>query len=346
MNVAWCLLFTTLHIALLHIYACPVVHFLKIRKINRNEYIVMKFSTSSLRMFGKPRRNAFGLGSALIVAGIGVAFIAASYAFLRDDIQSRNWPAAQAVVTIVNSRLDSDGDRIYRPTVEYSVGGLTHTTTSSSWSSSPTTVGEQRTVRYNPDNPKEGVIAMSGSDWLILIFPLLGVVIILASFAGFIVSSRRGHTIDRLKQSGTKLQGVVTNVQRSSQQGSVVITVTAQDHTGQVRSFHSDSVEGNTMALLQFNQKPIAMDVYIDPSNAEHYYVDIEDVPAMDADYISSLLKMATGQQAPTTFSTVTPQPTPPVEVNPPTIPSLPGTTSTSHAGTDSTDVPPARNYQ
>jgi hypothetical protein len=309
----------------------------------------MHISTKTLGMFGKARRNKFGLGTAIFVAAAGVLFTGVSYLFLADDIKSREWPSAPAVVTVVNRSTNSDGDQMYRPTVEYEVGGVTYQKTSPSSSSSAVSVGDERTIRYNPDSPSEGVIAMSGADWFIILFPIVGIGLILGSIVGFIKSVRRGKTINSLKQSGLKLQGIVTNVEQSSQRGSVIITVTAQEHAGQVRSFQSDSVSGNTFTLLKYQQQPIAMDVYVDPSDPTNYYVDLDDVPEMDATQLSNLLKLATNRQpvgmASTSTIPATPTATPVIPPVPPIAPS-PIVSQASHAGTDSTDVPPARNYQ
>jgi hypothetical protein len=322
---------------------------MKIRKINTSGQHLMNISTKTLGMFGKARRNKFGLGTAAIVAAAGVMFTGASYLFLADDIKSREWPSAPAVVTNVSRSTNSDGDQMYRPTVEYKVSGVTYQNTSPSSSSSAVSIGDERTIRYNPNSPSEGVIAMSGTDWFIILFPIVGIGLILGSIVGLIKSVRRGKAIKSLKQSGMKLQGIVTNVEQSSQHGSVTITVTAQEHTGQVRMFQSDSMSGNTFTLLQYQQQPIAMDVYVDPSDPANYYVDLDDVPELDAAQLGNLLKLATNRQpvgmAPTSTIPAAPPVSPAIPPVPPIAPA-PIVSQANLAGTDNTDVPPARNYQ
>lgn len=312
----------------------------------------MRFSTGGMSLFGKARRSKFGFGSGLILLFIGTVFIGVSFIIFNGEIRSRDWPTAQAKVVHVAQRLDSENGMMYTPTVEYTVNGTPHRITSQMSSSSPETVGSTKTVRYNPNNQSEGIIAMSGMMYTFLLFPLIGAGLILGSIVAAVRSFKRSRVISNLKQSGIKVQGIVSNVESTSQRGSVRLTVSAPDQSGQVRSFASDTVSGNTFTLTDYQQKPIAMDVYIDATNPDIYYVDIDDIPEMTADTITHLLQKATTQHPfgnAATTSVVTPQPPSQVTIPTPMIaatPVVPPVPTIPPVGTVDTTVPPAQNYR
>lgn len=274
----------------------------------------MQFSTGVLGSFGKARRSRFGLGSALLVFTIGALFTGVSFLLLHSEFQSHDWPSTEGRVVYVSERLDSENGMMYTPTIAYRVNGATYKVTSSQSSGSRDIIGSQKTVRYNPQTPQVGIVALSGAGYMIFLFPIIGIVLMIGAVAGLIFSFKRGASISRLKQTGTKLRGVVTNVENVSQGGVIRVIVSAADQSGQVRDYKSDSIGGNTFSLMNYRTNPVAMDVYVDGSNPNNYYVDIADVPAMTVESIQQLLMQATGKQpfgSTPAVAVVQPQPAP-----------------------------------
>ena len=301
----------------------------------------MQPSSSPFSLFGKARRTKFGIGTTLFLLAFGVIFIGVSSIFLKDDVRSRNWPSVEGMVSQVNRSTSSDGDVMYSPTVMYTVDGQSYSVKQSFSSSEVASTGDRRSIRYDPADPSEGIIAISGTTMFLYLFPLVGAAVIVWAIVGFIVSLKRGAGINRLKQTGIKLQGVITGVENTGRNGAVRIGVSATDQSGHVRTFVSDGISGNTFSLVNYQTNPIAMDVYIDAANPNNYYVDLDDVPSLSPEKIAELLKTAVSTKP---FGAAAQQTsTAPVSPAPATPIPMPGS---NPAGTDNTTVPPANNYR
>lgn len=269
----------------------------------------MAFTFNGIPLGGnfKARRSSFGIGSLIFMLLFGAVFIGVSFLFIGDDLRSRNWESVSGTITHVSQSTDSEGDTTYRPTVAYNVDGQTYTASPSYSSSQHYTTGDTQTVHYDPSNPSEGVIRTNGMGFFIYIFPIVGVLVIIFGVFGFIRNIRRSGQINHLKSSGTKVQGVVTAVggSNSSNNNSVQITVSATGPNGQVHHYQSDSVNGfGVVGLAEYQTKPVAIDVYIDPIDPSKYYVDLDDIPEITPERIASLLKNASNQTSTPPFVT------------------------------------------
>lgn len=243
----------------------------------------------------KAKRTSFGIGTLIFLLLFGAIFIGVSLLFIKDDFRSRGWPATDGVISSVRQSRDSDGNTMYTPTVSYTVNGENYTTTPSYSSSTNYTVGNKQTVHYNPATPSEGVLRTSGAGLLVYMFPIIGLAVIIVGIVSFVRDRRRSRQINALRTNGIKIQGVVTDVTSGGTNSRAsVITVSATTPDGQVRHFQSDSVSGlSIVGLAEYQTKPVAIDVYIDPVNPGNYYVDLDDIPNITPERIASLLKSA-----------------------------------------------------
>ncbi len=267
----------------------------------------------------KAKRANFGVGSFIFLLIFGIIFIGVSWLFVADDFRSSKWPSIDGTVTNVTRSTDSDGDVSYRPTVSYTIDGNTYTTARSYSSSQSYSVGTPQAVRYNPDNPSDAVIGTHGSGFFVYLFPLVGLGIIILAIVLFIRNIRRTGQINSLKQTGVKLQGIVTGIgsNGSTNNGTAQIIVSATGPDGQVHHYKSDAINGlNIMGIADYQTKPVAIDVYINPTNPELYYVDLDDIPDITPERITELLSNVASQNnpiaTPPTVKNVPPMPQPP----------------------------------
>jgi hypothetical protein len=155
-------------------------------------------------------------------------------------------------------------------------------------------MGEVRQVAYNPSNPDESK-AVSGLGTRILVVGIPFVVgAFLCIFAPILLikSLKRSFAIKRLQQTGQKVSGVVIDI-ISSKNGYAVV-VGAPDNAGGVRNYTSDGVSGaGGFSLLDFRTHPIPMDVYVDTTNPNNYYVDISEIPNLTPERITELIAAA-----------------------------------------------------
>ena len=274
----------------------------------------MQINTGSnpFSILGKPRRQRFGVGGFIFLFFIGLVFTAVGSFFVMGDLRSIGWPTTTGTVTDVSVRSDDDGPQ-YQPTVSYTVDGNTYQARESFSTSTPVQVGDTRTVAYEAAHPANGAIRTSGADLFVYIFPLIGIGVIIGAIVGVIGSKRRDAAISSLQASGTKVTGVITSVTGGSSNSGIRIVVSATDPASNtVKDYLSDVVDGNTLALIDFQKNPIPVDVFINPSNPDNYYVDISDIPELTPDKIQELIAKATSSTShPYTLSAAPSSPTP-----------------------------------
>lgn len=296
-----------------------------------------RFTTSN-------RRKRFGFGSLLITLFVGIIFTVAGFTLFRGNQVDDNWVTIQGEVVDIETSASQEGSTMHRPVVGYSVDGEEYTIASGSSTAARPSLGEAREVAYNPDNPEEAVIPSATMFWLTIAFMLLGVGMIIGAPIGFILSRKRTKDISSLKETGQKVDGVVVDIQAfggsrtnrrrsrmgnsristglaSSSRGSYRVVVATPDQNGNTKQYVSDSMEGlGGIAMLNFQQNPIPVSVYIDPSNPDNYYVDIEALPSLTPQRITEMFQSAVGgqqqqsqsAQPPTTMQAAAQSPVPP----------------------------------
>lgn len=248
------------------------------------------------------RRAKFGVSSLIFFTLFGTLFaVGGIFAFLSTQIDE-SWTRVQGKIVDVSSRT-SDGSTMYTPIVEYVVDGESYRVSSNSSSSIYPTIGNEREVAYNPVRPDEAkMVEGIGIKLLILLFPAVGITILLVSFFSFVKSIRRTKAIKKLKQTGNKLQGVLVDVQSSGRtsgrRGSATynLVVSATDTSGTVQNYVSDKLTGaiGQLTMMDFHKNPIPIDVYVDVVYPKNYYVDISMIPKLTPEKISELIKSAT----------------------------------------------------
>jgi len=249
-------------------------------------------------MFGrKPKRLKSGIGTLIFLMLFGLVFAAAGL-FIRSSMQiDPNWTIISGEIIDV-SRNSGTRDRsdTYSPIVEYVVDGQAYIATSNFSSSSYPTIGGSKEVAYNPLSPGESKIVQGGfSKLLWLIFFLIGVLCFVLGPVLFIRSHIRGRDIKKLIGYGLKLQGVLVDVKTTGgKQKSSKILVSAVDLAGQVQTYESDSLTDiANLYMADYRKNPIAIDVYLDPTDHENYYVDISDIKGITPQRINDLIKLA-----------------------------------------------------
>jgi hypothetical protein len=263
----------------------------------------------------KVKRQKFGIGALLFMVIFGAIFAGAGFFMYKSMQIDESWTRTQGKITGASSRI-SDGSTTYTPIVEYTVDGVNYQTTGALSSSAYPNVGSASEVAYNPATPNESKVVGGASSILFLgVFVVIGAVLVLLAPFLFIRSLKRSNKISNLVQTGQKLQGVITDIQSEGNNSSgYKIVVSATDNSGVVQQYFSDKLNGAAgLAMADFQNNPIPIDVYIDSTNPQHYYVDISDIPNLSSERILELIKTAVSRNQPQSF--VANQP--PVQPNP-----------------------------
>ncbi len=251
-----------------------------------NSNIAQNFSS-------KPKRRKFGVSSLLIMVFIGVVCIAIGVFMLQSTKIDPSWVHTNGKVTsAVPVRTSNSSSMTYAPIISYTVAGQSYSVTSSTSSSIMPATGSTREVAYDPAMPANAM-AVDGTTVKVLlyIFPAIGVLFVIAAPIAFVRGIRRSHDISSLQTSGIKTTGVITEF-GGGNNSEYFVVVTATDASGGVRNFKSDPMAGiGGLAMADFRSHPIPVDVYVDPSNSDNYYVDISDLPNLTPERIASMVR-------------------------------------------------------
>ncbi|QQS18043.1 DUF3592 domain-containing protein [Candidatus Saccharibacteria bacterium] len=268
----------------------------------------------------KARRQKFGIGSLLFLMLFGAIFTGVGVFALISNKVDPSWTRVTGEV-VDSSSHRNDGSTTYSPIVQYEVNGQSYRVASSISSSSYPRIGEKREIAYNPVRPDQSKVVQSAStQWIIYLFPMVGVACLAIAPYAFIRSARRSNNINQLMQSGQKLQGILVDIRPdgSNNNSGYKIVVAATDPSGAVQNYTSDSLTGiGGLAVADFRNTPIPIDVYIDPLRPQDYYVDVADIPNLTPQRIGELIKSATQNKQVTPLAHRGPS-TPPINPTPP----------------------------
>jgi hypothetical protein len=249
----------------------------------------------------RPKRQKTGLITLLFLLIFGGIFCGVGLNFISQMSATPGWSKTEGKVIDFTTHRSNDSTT-YSPVVEYYVEGKRYLASSNISSPTRPTAGSTRDVSFDPIHPGTGKVIETGSNaWFMWIFPVVGASIMLGGAYSFIRSTLRSKAIRQLTQNGHKLDGILVEVQDhgGKKQSIYKLVVAAVDPTGQTRHFLSDPVIGAAgIALADFKSDPIAIDVFIDASNPDNYYVDIDDIPALTPERISALVQSAKNRQA------------------------------------------------
>lgn len=277
----------------------------------------MNFTYNSNMLSGgtKIRRQKFGISSLLFLSFVGLAFMVAGNFIDTNLAIAPSWSRTSGTITSISTRID-DGSKLYAPIVSYTVDNKTYHTTSNFQSSLAPSIGDTREIAYNPNQPEESKLVEKGMGALLpWILSVIGGSLAILAIILFVRSGRRSRLIQALQSSGQKLTGIITDIQPTAgNNGAFKIVVSATDLSGTVRNYLSDTLGGFAgLSMADFRNNPIPIDVYIDPTDPDRYYVDISDIPNLTPERIQQLIQSA-----------IKPQPATPVATTPPTMPDQP----------------------
>jgi hypothetical protein len=251
-------------------------------------------------MSGKPKRRKFGVGTMIFFVLIGSVFATIGIFAINMTKIDGGWTRVAAEVVDIDTHT-SDGDLMYAPICSYTVNGQDYTIKSNSSSNISPSLGGDCEVAYNPANPEEAKVDAGAMGMIVFwIFPVVGIVIILVGIISFVTSRKRAHTIDDLVKTGRKIAGILTGVNNTSSTNGVQnykLVVSADDGTGAVREFTSDTVVGGAwvIATANFATNPVPIDVYLSSNDPNKYYVDISDVQNLTSEQIQQMAASANG---------------------------------------------------
>jgi hypothetical protein len=262
----------------------------------------MEINTNMINGY-KVRRQKFSIFALILMVVIGAAMLGGGILALQGERIDPTWTKVSGQTTSVKSTIDSSGHNLYTAVVSYQVNGQSYTIAAGSSSSIYPRIGGTKQVAYNPQAPANAKAIDGGALQLFLwIFPIIGVLFLILSPILYVRSLKRSNAIKNLVQSGQKLPGVLVDVRSMGSPDNQVtfkIVVAATDPQGTVQNYTSDTMTGiGGLAMVNFRESPIPIDVYVDPGDPSKYYVDVSDIPNLTPDRIAELLKSAVSHVA------------------------------------------------
>lgn len=258
----------------------------------------MNFNFGALNnSFLKTRRNHFGVKQMILFMLFGLAFGGFGLFAIIDSRVDESWVKVEGRVTSYKTNYNNDSTT-YAAIVSYEVDNQEYTKTSSFSSSFTPQIGSTKEIAYNPSFPDEAkVIEGTGPSLFLYLFALIGLMMFVAGPVSFIKSRNRSKDINSLVQTGYKTQGILVDIQKinnDNRSNTYKVIVSATDSSGRVQNYVSDALTGiGGLAMADFRTNPIPIDVYLDPSNPENYYVDISDIPNLTPQRIAELVGAA-----------------------------------------------------
>ncbi len=252
------------------------------------------------------QRQKFGMNALVLFLVVGIIFAGVGLFGVIGTKIDRSWIKTSAeVVDFVKGRSTSKRAALDRPVFEYSVDGKSYRVASNIGSQFNPVIGDRGEVAYNPNQADQAKVVEGTSNWLfLLLFPLVGISFLIMGPVLFVRSLRRSKHISDLIRTGQKLEGILVEVQPANginvQSGNkkdrdmYKILVSATDLTGIVQNYISDPVVNvGGLTMVDFRNNPISIDVYVNPTDSQDYYVDISDLPNITSQRVSELVQLA-----------------------------------------------------
>lgn len=244
----------------------------------------------------KSKRQKFSYLSFINFLILGVIFLVGGYPIASSNSIDNDWEKISGRI-VGSSSIITDAGTTYRAVVEYAVDGRSYTINDRVSSAALPQIGTTKEVAFNPSQPSQAKVIVSGG-WLLLvyIFPITGVFFLFLGPLLIFRSIKRNKSITTLLRNGIKLNGVIVGFKShgSGRRISYKITVAATDSLGVSQKYISDSVTGGFgLGVADFATTKIPVDVYVDPTNPRNYYVDIEDIPVVTSSKLVDLFNSA-----------------------------------------------------
>lgn len=251
----------------------------------------------------KAKRHQTGLKDVVLSLVFGGMFIVVMIPLSNSNRTPAGWENVSGQVVETSERRGDDST-LYTAIVEYRVDGQAYRVASNVSSSWQPTMGDSRKVTYNPAKPSESKLIEEGilPNLIFWLFPGIGSLWIILTVYSYLKSKNRTRQIQNLVSSGTKVTGVLIDIKTPFNQANDTyqIVVSATDVRGVVQNYVSDPVSGiGALGLSDFRTQPIPIDVYVDRSNPDKYYVDVSDIPNLTPERIQQLVQSAQTPQRP-----------------------------------------------
>lgn len=223
----------------------------------------------------------------MILLLFGVVFVAVSV-FWSLHIRQFVAVAQRTDGTVVDLELmrrhsSQSSSTTWAPRVQFSTpDGQSHQFISTSGSNPPSySRGEHVGVLFEPDHPENARIDSFFSLWGVgVIFGAIGLVF-LAIGAAMMLILRKGRARNSLLKTGKKIEARIQSVERNagvSINGRSPFRILSQWQDPQTSLLHVFASENIWYDPTQFLHRE-SVDVYIEPANPKHYYVDTSFLP-------------------------------------------------------------------
>lgn len=219
----------------------------------------------------------------LLFAIVGMVFLVVGIFLTYNTLFSKTEKVqTTGIITSIESDRKSDGGYEYEVWVQYDANGKTYESELGSYVSS-FYEGQTIDIYYEKENPKK--IGTEGTELMILIFPVVGLIVMVAGIIGFVGKKKRKQEIDELKNNGQLIHATFIESKRNmayAVNGRHPYNVFAEwvdPEDGKTYTFKSDNMWGNTWDMIgEYGSAVKEIPVYINRENKDKYYMDLDSV--------------------------------------------------------------------
>lgn len=227
---------------------------------------------------------------------VGMIFFIVGMKIFYDSKIDDSWPKVSGKISSYESERNVDDDIQYSVNISYSVKSVAYEKKHAYVSLVEPTVGKSAQIAYNPNDPSEAKVYIDKNlRYLNLLFPGFGLIIMIVTIIFYKKFKKRNTDITNLIKSGRKIQGIVIGVDYAGKTNSrrlFKIKVSAVNLSGETQEYTSDRVKGaDGLYAYDYKNNSINVDVYVDISNPESYYVDTSVIPQINYSVINEIGK-------------------------------------------------------
>jgi len=238
----------------------------------------------------KAKPDSFLIIFGSIFSLVGICMLVGSF-YSYNQTQKFISSSVSTTGTVSELRLSvSDRSRVYYPTIKFKTQqGETIETELNVGSNPPEhTVGEQVTILYDPNNPRDANVNSFLSLYFVAVvllglggtFTTVGLGVLIAPLAYTLAANKK---VELLKQNGTRIMTKIIGVDLNdsfTMNGASPYQITSQwldPVTNEVHIFNSEHIWFDPQDFIKSEQ----VYVYVDPTNKENYYMDISFLPKL-----------------------------------------------------------------
>lgn len=207
-----------------------------------------------------------------------------------------SWKKTEGVISNITETISGPDGVEHDVLIKYKVDNQTYEIKSNSYSASMRT-GDIKEVYYDPNNPSDSKIKDNFNYLYSVFLALFSVALFAYGIFDYLKNKKRNKSVNRLKENSLKLQGIIKDLYDNSSTTyppKYSLDATAVTPSGELKLFKSDNLESlGNLRIRDFENNPTPVDILIDPSNYNNYFIDVSSIPEIKPERVHFLIQKA-----------------------------------------------------